>query len=42
MLETKYNHKEVEKNKYEIWKERDYFRVENQNIYNLIKYFNLL
>ncbi len=25
MLETKYNHLEVEKNKYEMWKEKDYF-----------------
>ena len=26
MLETKYNHKEVEQNKYDIWKERGYFK----------------
>ena len=28
MLETKYNHKEVEQNKYDIWKERGYFKCD--------------
>lgn len=29
MLETKYNHKEVEKNKYQMWKEKGYFKAGN-------------
>ena len=28
MLETKYNHKEVEQNKYDIWKEKGYFKCD--------------
>ena len=28
MLETKYNHKEVEKDKYDIWKEKGYFKCD--------------
>ena len=29
MLEKKYNHKEVEKGKYNIWKEKGYFKADN-------------
>ena len=29
MLEKKYNHKETEQNKYEIWKEKGYFKADN-------------
>ena len=28
MLDTKYNHKEVEENKYDIWKEKGYFKCD--------------
>jgi valyl-tRNA synthetase len=28
MLETKYNHKDVEQNKYDIWKEKGYFKCD--------------
>lgn len=28
MLDTKYNHKEVEQNKYDIWKEKGYFKCD--------------
>ncbi len=31
MLETKYNHKEVEKDKYKLWKEKGYFASGNTN-----------
>ena len=29
MLETKYDHKKVESNKYENWKEKGYFKTED-------------
>ena len=31
MLEKKYNHLEVEKNKYKNWKEKGYFKADNKS-----------
>ena len=31
MLDKKYNHVEVEKNKYEEWKSRGYFKSDNKS-----------
>ena len=31
MLDKKYNHKETEKGKYDIWKEKGYFKADNQS-----------
>ena len=31
MIEKKYNHKETEKNKYDIWKEKGYFKADNKS-----------
>ena len=31
MLEKKYNHKEVEKDKYNVWKEKGYFKCDNES-----------
>ena len=31
MIDKKYNHKETEKNKYDIWKEKGYFKADNKS-----------
>ena len=31
MLDKKYNHKEVEKNKYNLWKEKGYFKCQENS-----------